>query len=146
MRGGFPGTESLNLTTRFIFPRTTRTTFWRLTAPPAAASASFCRAKAGDGRFLPAGFTGGPATSSGVSLMAAQPRSSDLRSEYVRSSGTERKRYWIESVYRLSQISSLRRLELVGRGQQFFAASNLSAATVKKLGASAKTPMRATSA
>ena len=57
-----------------------------------------------------------------------------LRSEYVRSSGTKGSGYWIESAYRLSQISYLRKLEMVGRGQQFFAASNLTRATVKKLG------------
>ncbi len=61
-----------------------------------------------------------------------------VRSEYVRSSGTKGSGYWIESAYRLSQISPLRRLELVGRGQQFFAAANLSAATIKKLGAFGK--------
>jgi hypothetical protein len=61
-----------------------------------------------------------------------------LRSEYVRSSGTKGSGYWIESVYRLNQISYLRRLELVGRGQQFLAAQNLSAATVKTLGALGK--------
>jgi hypothetical protein len=57
-----------------------------------------------------------------------------LRSEYVRSSGTRGSGYWIESVYRLSQVPNLRRLELAGRGQQFFAAENLSTATIKKLG------------
>src|SRR6476646_8509475 len=61
-----------------------------------------------------------------------------VRSEYARSSGTKGSGYWIESVYRLSQISALRRLELVGRGEQFFVASNLSAATIKKLGALGK--------
>ena len=61
-----------------------------------------------------------------------------VRSEYVRSSGTKGSGYWIESVYRLSQIPYLRRLEMAGRGQQFFAASNLSAATIKKLGALGK--------
>src|SRR5258707_2790626 len=77
--------------------------------------------------------------SSGV-FMEWQPNRAPLtvRSEYVRSSGTKGSAYWIESVYRLSQIPSLRRLELVGRGEQFFAASNLSAATVKKLGALGK--------
>ena len=80
--------------------------------------------------------------------MEWQPNHAPLtvRSEYVRSSGTKGSAYWIESVYRLSQIPSLRRLELVGRGEQFFAAANLSAATVKKLGASAKTLMKAISA
>jgi hypothetical protein len=62
-----------------------------------------------------------------------------LRSEYVRSSGTKGGGYWIESAYRLNQISSsLRKLEMVGRGQQFFAASNLSPLTIKKLGAFGK--------
>jgi len=61
-----------------------------------------------------------------------------VRSEYVRSSGTKGSGYWVESVYRLSQIRSLRRLELAARGQQFFAAANLSAATIKKLGALGK--------
>jgi hypothetical protein len=61
-----------------------------------------------------------------------------VRTEYVRSSGTKGSAYWIESVYRLSQFPSLRRLELVGRGEQFFAAANLSAATVKKLGSLGK--------
>lgn len=58
-----------------------------------------------------------------------------LRSEYVRQSGTRGSGYWIESAYRLSQIRSLKAVELVGRGQQFFAAGNLPAATIKKLGA-----------
>jgi hypothetical protein len=61
-----------------------------------------------------------------------------LRSEYARSSGTKGSGYWVESVYRLNQIPSLRRLELAARGQQFFAAQNLSAATIKKLGALGK--------
>ncbi|HEY2392608.1 MAG TPA: hypothetical protein VGK22_15640 [Candidatus Angelobacter sp.] len=69
-----------------------------------------------------------------------QPNSNPLtiRSEFVRSSGTKGTGYWVESVYRLSQIHSLRRLELAGRGQQFFTADNLSAATIKKLGALGK--------
>jgi len=63
-----------------------------------------------------------------------------LRSEYARTSGTKGSSYWIESVYRLSQIpiSTLRRLELVGRGEQFFTADDLSASTIKKLGALGK--------
>ncbi len=48
-----------------------------------------------------------------------------LRSEYVHQSGTYGSGYWIESAYRLSQIPHLKRVELVGRGQQFFAARNL---------------------
>jgi hypothetical protein len=58
-----------------------------------------------------------------------------LRSEFVRQSGTKGSGYWIESVYRLNQIPPLRRLELVGRGQQFFRDPNLTAAAAKKLGA-----------
>lgn len=58
-----------------------------------------------------------------------------LRSEFVRQSGTKGRGYWIESVYRLNQIPPLRRLELVGRGQQFFRDPNLTAAAAKKLGA-----------
>ena len=58
-----------------------------------------------------------------------------LRSEYVRSSGIKGSGYWVESVYKLNQVSALKRLEVVGRGQQFFTASNLSVATLKKLGA-----------
>ena len=61
-----------------------------------------------------------------------------VRSEYVRTSGTKGGGYWIESAYRLSQVPSLRRLELVGRGQQFFVAENLKPAVVKKLGALGK--------
>jgi hypothetical protein len=61
-----------------------------------------------------------------------------IRSEFVRTSGTKGTGYWVESVYRLSQIHSLRRLELAARGQQFYAADNLSAATIKKLGALGK--------
>lgn len=57
-----------------------------------------------------------------------------LRSEYVRSSGTKGSGYWIESVYRLNQISWLRHLELAGRGQQTFADPKLTAAQAKSLG------------
>ena len=58
-----------------------------------------------------------------------------LRSEYVRQSGTKGSGYWIESAYRLSQVPYLRRAEIVGRAQQFFADPKLTAAQVKKLGA-----------
>lgn len=58
-----------------------------------------------------------------------------LRSEYIRSSGTKGSGYWIESVYRLSQISWLRRAELAGRGQQTFADPKLTAAQARPLGA-----------
>jgi hypothetical protein len=58
-----------------------------------------------------------------------------FRSEFVKQSGTKGTGYWIESVYRLNQIPPLRRLELVGRGQQFIRDPNLTAAAAKKLGA-----------
>ena len=57
-----------------------------------------------------------------------------LRSEYAHSSGTKGTAYWIESAYRLSQVPYMRRLELVGRGQQVLADPKLTAAQVKKLG------------
>ena len=58
-----------------------------------------------------------------------------LRSEYTRSSGIRGSGYWIEAAYRLSQIPHMSATELVGRGQQFFAASNLAPAVARKLGA-----------
>jgi hypothetical protein len=61
-----------------------------------------------------------------------------LRSEFVHQSGSKGTGYWIESVYRLSQIPPLRRLELTGRGQQFLANPHLTAAAAKKLGALGK--------
>jgi hypothetical protein len=57
-----------------------------------------------------------------------------LRSEYVHQSGSKGSGYWIESAYRLSQVPHMQQVEVVGRGQQFFAAPNLTAATIKKLG------------
>jgi hypothetical protein len=57
-----------------------------------------------------------------------------LRSEFIRSSGTKGTGYWIESVYRLNQISWLRHLELAGRGQQTFADPKLTAAQARSLG------------
>ncbi len=61
-----------------------------------------------------------------------------LRSEYIRQSGTRGSGYWIESVYRLSQIPYMHQLEIVGRAQQFFADGKLTKALVKKLGALGK--------
>ncbi len=108
------------------------------------------------GFFLP-----GPRLEIGASfqqvLQATRPHSSgmyfvwqpnraplSLRSEFVRSSGLKGSGYWIESAYRLSQLSpSLRKLEMVGRGQQFFAASNLKPSTIKKLGAFGKDTQQA---
>jgi hypothetical protein len=46
-----------------------------------------------------------------------------VRSEFVRSSGLKGNGYWVEGAYRLSQIQQFRRVELVGRAQQFFAAN-----------------------
>jgi len=57
-----------------------------------------------------------------------------LRSEFAHSSGIKGTAYWIESAYRLSQVSYLRRLELAGRGQQVLADPKLSAAQIKSLG------------
>jgi hypothetical protein len=140
MRGGFPATDAINMSYALYFSSnnthhllaTDRSTGGRI------------------GFFLPRQRLEVGASFQQV-LQADRPHSSGMflewqpdrapmtvRSEYVRSSGTKGSAYWIESVYRLSQIPSLRRLELVGRGEQFFAASNLSAATVKKLGALGK--------
>ncbi len=58
-----------------------------------------------------------------------------LRSEYAHSSGIKGSGYWIESVYRLNQLPYLRRLEVAGRAQQFFAAPKLTKAVAAKLGA-----------
>ena len=140
LRGGFSATDKVNISYAFYFSSnnthhllaTDRSTGGRV------------------GFFMP-----GPRLELGVSyqqvLQADRPHAAggyfvwqpnrvplSLRSEYVRSSGTKGGGYWVESAYRLSQISALRRLELVGRGEQFFAASNLSAATIKKLGALGK--------
>lgn len=141
LRGGFPaGTDRVNLTYAAYFSAnntnhivaTDRSTGGRI------------------GFFLP-----GPRLEMGASfqqvLQADHPHSvgihfvwqpnaapMSLRSEYVRQSGTKGSAYWIESVYRLSQIPYLKRLELVGREQQFFAAPNLTAATIAKLGALGK--------
>jgi hypothetical protein len=57
-----------------------------------------------------------------------------LRSELVRSSGTKGSGYWIESVYRLNQISWLRHAELAGRGQQTFADPKLTPKQAASLG------------
>jgi hypothetical protein len=140
LRGGFPGTDRINLSYAVYFSAnnthhllaTDRSTGGRI------------------GFFLPAQRLELGASFQQV-LQADRPHSAglyfvwqpmraplSLRSEYVRSSGTRGSGYWLESAYRLSQIPYLRRLELVGRGQQFFAASNLKASTIKKLGALGK--------
>jgi hypothetical protein len=140
VRGGFPTTDSLNLTYAFYFSSNNT---HHLLATDRSTGARM-------GFFLPRQRLEIGASFQQV-LQADRPHSSGIffewqsdrapltvRSEYARSSGTKGSGYWIESVYRLSQISPLRRLELVGRGEQFFAASNLSAATIKKLGALGK--------
>lgn len=140
MRGGLPATDDLNVSYAFYFSSnnthhllaTDRSTGGRV------------------GFFLPRQRVELGASFQQV-LQADRPHSSgvyfvwqpnrvplSVRSEYVRSSGTKGSGYWIESVYRLSQVPYLRRLEMAGRGQQFFAAQNLSAATIKKLGALGK--------
>jgi hypothetical protein len=56
-----------------------------------------------------------------------------IRSEYIWSQH-QGSSYWIESVYRLSRVSYLRHLELVGRAQQYFSGTpSTSMATVAGL-------------
>ncbi len=138
LRGGIPaGTEKVNFNYAFYFSSnntnhilaTDRSTGGRI------------------GFFLP-----GPRLEFGASfqqvLQADRPHSAgvhfvwqpnavplSLRSEYVRQSGIKGSGYWIESAYLLKQIPMLKKVEVVGRDQQFFAAGNLTAATIKKLGA-----------
>jgi len=57
-----------------------------------------------------------------------------LRSECAHSSGIKGTAYWVESVYRLSQVRPLRQLELAGRVQQVFADPKLTVSQVRKLG------------
>lgn len=137
LRGGFPaGTEKVNLNYAAYFSAnntnhivaTNRSTGGRigffLPGPRLEFGASFQQILQQDrSHFVGVHFVWQP---------NAFPMS--LRSEYVRSSGTRGSGYWIESAYRLSQIPYLKRLEIVGRGQQFFAAPNLSVATIQKLG------------
>lgn len=140
LRGGFPTNDKINLNYAFYFSAnnthhllaTDRSTGARiglfLPGPRVEMGASFQQVLQADRAHAAGGY------------FVWQPNRVplSLRSELVRSSGTKGGAYWIESAYRLSQISPLRRLELVGRGEQFFAASNLSPATIKKLGALGK--------
>lgn len=140
LRGGFPANDKINLTYAFYFSAnnthhllaTDRSTGGRvgffLPGPRVEMGASFQQVLQADRAHAAGGY------------FVWQPNRVplSLRSELVRSSGTKGGAYWIESAYRLSQISALRRLELVGRGEQFFAVSNLSPATIKKLGALGK--------
>jgi hypothetical protein len=140
VRGGFPANETFNLTYALYFSSNNT---HHLLATDRSTGARI-------GLFLPHQRLEIGASFQQV-LQADRPHASGIffewqsdrapltvRSEYARSSGTKGSAYWIESVYRLNRISALRRLELVGRGEQFFAASNLSAATIKKLGALGK--------
>ncbi|HZS27147.1 MAG TPA: hypothetical protein VFB76_07940 [Candidatus Angelobacter sp.] len=140
LRGGFPANDKINLTYAFYFSAnnthhllaTDRSTGGRvgffLPGPRVELGASFQQVLQADRAHAAGGY------------FVWQPNRVplSLRSELVRSSGTKGGAYWIESAYRLNQISALRRLELVGRGEQFFAASNLSPVTIKKLGALGK--------
>jgi len=140
MRGGFPVNDKVNLNYAFYFSSnnthhllaTDRSTGGRigffLPGPRLELGASFQQVLQADRAHAAGGY------------FIWQPNRVplSLRSEFVHSSGTKGGAYWIESAYRLSQISALRRLELVGRGEQFFAASNLSPVTIKKLGALGK--------
>jgi hypothetical protein len=145
MRGGFSATEKINLNYAVYFSAnnthhllaTDRSTGGRLgfflPGPRVEMGASFQQVLQAD-----------RAHASGVYFIWQPNRAPlSLRSEYVRSSGTKGSGYWIESAYRLSQVSYLRKLEIVGRGQQFLAASNLSPTTIKKLGALGKDAQQA---
>ena len=140
MRGGFPALQTVNVTYAMYFS-SNNTHHLLATDRSTGARLGFFlpRQRLEIGASFQQVLQADRPHSSGV-FLEWQPNRAPLtvRSEYVRSSGTKGSGYWVESVYRLSQISSLRRLELVGRGQQFFAASHLSAATVKKLGALGK--------
>lgn len=140
MRGGLPASDTLNVTYALYFS-SNNTNHLLATDRSTGGRMSFFlpRLRLEVGGSFQQVLQADRAHASGA-FLEWQPNRAPLtvRSEYVRSSGTKGSGYWVESVYRLNQIPSLRRLELVGRGQQFFAAQNLSAATVKKLGALGK--------
>jgi len=137
MRGSFPaGTQSLNLNYAFYFSSnntnhilaTNRTTGGRIgfffPKHRFEIGTSFQQLLQGDHSHI-------------VGIHAEwQPNALPLtlRSEFAHSSGTKGTAYWIESVYRLSQVPHLRSLELVGRGQQVLADPNLSLAQAKQVG------------
>ena len=145
MRGGFSLNEGVNLTYATYFS-TNNTNHIVATDRSTGARVGFFlphqRLEIG-GSFQQVLQADRPHSSGG--FLEWQPNSNPLtiRSEFVRTSGTKGTGYWVESVYRLSQIRSLRRLELAARGQQFYAADNLSAATIKKLGALGKNVVEA---
>lgn len=141
LRGGFPaGSEKVELNYAVCFSAantnhittTNRTTGGRigffLPGPRLEVGASFQQLLQGDRSHV-------------VGLYSEwQPNALPLtlRSEYVRASGLNGSGYWIESTYRLNRIPRLRRLEVVGRAQQFFADPKLTPALVGKLGALGK--------
>jgi hypothetical protein len=138
LRGGFPaGTDKVNLNYAFYFSTantnhilaTDRTTGGRigffLPGPRLEIGGSFQQLLQAD-RSHSAGLH---------AEWQPNPLPLTLRSEYVHSSGLKGSGYWIESVYRLSQIPTLRRLEVAGRAQQFFADPKLTKAAAGKLGA-----------
>ena len=138
LRGGFPaGSEKVNLNYAFYFSTantnyllaTDRSTGGRigffLPAPRLEIGASFQQLLQAD-------------RSHSVGLHAEwQPNvlPLTLRSEYARSSGIKGSGYWVESVYRLSQVPYMHRFELAARAQQFFADPKLTKAAAAKLGA-----------
>lgn len=137
LRGGFPaGTQKVNVNYAFYFSTantnhivaTNRSTGGRigffLPGPRLELGASFQQLLQGD-------------RSHSAGLHAEwQPNALPLtlRSEFAHSSGLNGSGYWLESVYRLSQVRYLRRFELASRAQQFFANPNLTKALVSKLG------------
>src|SRR5205807_1818545 len=124
LRGGFPaGTDKVNLNYAFYFSTantnhllaTDRSTGGRigffLPGPRLEIGASFQQLLQAD-------------RSHSVGVHAEwQPNSLPLtlRSEFAHSSGLKGSGYWIESVYRLSQVPYMHRLEVTSRVQQFLA-------------------------
>ena len=137
IRGGIPATKNVNVTYAFYFSAnnthhllaTDRSTGGRI-------SFFMPRRRLEVGASFQQVLQLDRAHSSGI-FAEWQPNRLPLtvRSEYAHQSGAKGTGYWIEPVYRLSQIPHLRRLELAGRGQQFFHADNLTAKQLKKLGA-----------
>jgi hypothetical protein len=137
VRGGFPaGTQNVNLNYAFYFSTNNTNHFLATTRATGSRigfffpkhrleiGASFQQLLQGDNSHI-------------VGLHAEwqpNPLPLTLRSEFAHSSGTKGTAYWIESVYRLSQVPYLRQLELVGRGQQVLADPNLTPRQIKQLG------------
>lgn len=137
LRGGFPaGSKKVDLNYAFYFS-TANTNHILATSRSTGGRVGF---------FLP-----GPRLEIGASfqqtLQAARPHAVGfhlewqpnsvpltVRSEFARSSGRNGTAYWVESAYRLSKVSYLRRLEIAARAQQFFADPNLTPAQANALG------------